>query len=106
MNLSTTKEHLAEALGLAERIVGKKESLPVLSCVLLEAKGKTLMVRATNLEAGIEVSVPCNIESDGVVAVPSGVISQTIRSFSSDTITLREQDGNLSVEARGSKNLI
>src|SRR3989344_2528180 len=106
MNLGTTKEHLVSAIGLAERITGKKETLPVLSCVLLEATNNTLIVRATNLEAGIEVSVPATIHDKGVVAVPAGVISQTIRSITGDTITLRSSDGNLSVESRGSKNLI
>ena len=106
MNLSTTKEHLLSAISLAERITGKKETLPVLSCVLLEALGKELVVRATNLEAGIEVSVPSTIQDDGVVAIPAGVISQTIRSIAGDTVTLRGNEGNLSLESRGSKNLI
>ena len=53
MKLNTTKEHLVHAVSLAERVTGKKESLPVLSCVLFEAKGNILTVRATNLEAGI-----------------------------------------------------
>lgn len=78
----------------------------MLSCVLLEATGTSLSVRATNLEAGIEISVPSTIQDEGVVAVPASVISQTIRSMASDTITLRETDGNLSVESRGSKNII
>ena len=106
MQLGTTKEYLVRAITLAERITGKKESLPVLSCVLLEASGKNLMVRATNLEAGIEIAVPSTIQNEGIVAVPAIVISQTIRSITSDTITLTETEGNLSIESRGSKNLI
>jgi len=106
MHLGTTKEHLTNAVGLAERITGKKESLPVLACVLLEASGTSLIIRATNLEAGIEISIPSTVQNEGAVAVPASVISQTIRSMASDTITLREIDGNLSIESRGSKNII
>jgi DNA polymerase-3 subunit beta len=106
MNLGTTRQQLGEAIGLAERVVGKKEALPVLSCVLLEASKNTLVVRATNLEAGIEVTVPATISDEGVVAVPASVISQTVRSIAGDTITLKGDGGNLSIESRGSKNLI
>ncbi|RJQ33443.1 DNA polymerase III subunit beta [Candidatus Parcubacteria bacterium] len=106
MNLGTTKGHLVNAINLAERIAGKKETLPVLSCVLLEAGSNTLTVRATNLEAGIEITIPATVEDKGMVAIPAGVISQTIRSITGDAIKLKGQDGNLSVESRGSKNLI
>lgn len=105
MNISTTKEQLLRAVSLAERITGKKESLPILSCVLLEASGKQLTVRATNLEAGIEVAIPATVEDTGVLAIPASVISQVIRSVG-DSVTLKEKDGNLSLESRGSKNLI
>ena len=106
MKLHTTKEYLLQAITLAERITGKKESLPILSCILLEAADKTLTIRATNLEAGIEITVPSTIETSGLIAVPASVVSQTIRSVGGDTLVLKEVEGNLLVESRGSKNLI
>jgi hypothetical protein len=39
----------------SEKITGKTFTLPVLSCILLEAKGKQLTIRATNLDVGIEI---------------------------------------------------
>ena len=54
MKLSTIKEKVLNAILTSERITEKKESLPVLSCILLEVEGKELLVRATNLEAGGE----------------------------------------------------
>ena len=108
MKLTTTKEKILHAVQLAEKITGKKESLPVLSCVLLDAgsgKGE-LVIRATNLEAGIEVTIPCDVEEKGVIAVSASVFSQTLRSISGDKITLKIEDGNLVVESRGTKTLI
>ncbi len=106
MKISTLKEQLLRAISLAERLTGKKESLPVLSSILIEAQGKDLILRATNLEAGIEVTLPAHIEQEGIIAVPAGILSQTIRSTSAETIILKEQEGNLSIESKGSKNLI
>ncbi len=105
MKIGTTKERILNAILLAERVVGKKESLPVLSCILLEVT-KELKVRATNLEAGIEVTVPAEIIETGSVAVNAHVLSQTIRSISGDKVTLSTDDSNLLVESRGTKTLI
>jgi len=108
MKLTTTKEKILNAVQLTERIVGKKESLPVLSCVLLDvgsSKGECVL-RATNLEAGIEVTIPCEIEDKGVIAVSAVVLSQTLRSISGEKIALRTEEGNLVVESRGTKTLI
>lgn len=105
MKLSTTKQQLLNAVILAERIAGKKESLPVLSCILIDA-GKEIVLRATNLEAGIEVGIGGSIEEKGVVAVPAGILSQTIRSIGSEKILLRTDEGNLLIESKGTKTLI
>ena len=36
MQFTTARETLLNAILIAERVVGKKESLPVLSCVVLD----------------------------------------------------------------------
>ena len=105
MRLVTTRDRLQAAIQAAERIVGKKESLPVLSCIVLEAD-TDLAVRSTNLEASIEIRVPCECSEKGVVAVPASIFSQTIRAVSGDKITLATEDSNLVLEARGTRTLI
>lgn len=105
MQFTTPKDKILNAILIVERIVGKKESLPVLSCVLLEA-GKDLAVRATNLEAGIDMTVPGEVGEKGLVAVPASILSQTLRAVSGDKVTLRTEGDNLRIESRGSKTLI
>jgi DNA polymerase III subunit beta len=106
MKIGTTKERLFHAVLLAERLAEKKESLPILSCIKIEAHGKECVLSATNLEAGIEITIPSEIGEKGTVAIPAGVLSQTIRSISSDKINLRSEDSNLLVESKGTKTLI
>jgi len=105
MKISTTKEKLLNAVLIAERIVGKKESLPILSCILIDVS-KDLVLRATNLEAGIEIIVPAEVSEKGLIAVSASILSQTLRSVSGDKITLSSEDGNLLLESRGTKTLI
>lgn len=105
MKLTTTKEKFLQGILITERLIGKKESLPVLSCVLIDAK-KEMTLRATNLEAGVETSIPSDVEERGVIAVPAAILSQTIRALGSDRIVLRQEGANLIVESRGTKTLI
>jgi DNA polymerase-3 subunit beta len=105
MQLTVTKEKILQAILIAERIVGKKETLPVLSCVLLEV-GESLSVRATNLEAGVEIKVPADVHDKGLIAIPASIFAQTLRAILGDSITFKTDGPNLLVEARGSKTLI
>lgn len=105
MRFSTTKEKILDGVLMAERITGKKEALPILSCVVIDAN-KEVSVRATNLEAGIEVRIPGEIVEKGVVAVSANVLSQTLRAVGGDSITLKTEDSNLLIETRGTKTLI
>jgi DNA polymerase-3 subunit beta len=106
MKLTATKERILNAVLLAERITGKKESLPILSCVVLDAKGNEVVVKATNLEAGVEIIFPAEVQEKGVVAVSAAVLSQTLRSISSEKIECKVEDGNLVVTSRGTRTLI
>lgn len=105
MNITTVKDKLLNAIQIAERITEKREGIPVLSCLLLEVD-KDLLVRSTNLEAGVEIQVPGDSSGKGKIAVPAGVLSQTIRSITSEKIKLSEQEGNLVIESKGTRTLI
>ncbi|MEK7068868.1 MAG: DNA polymerase III subunit beta [Patescibacteria group bacterium] len=105
IKLSMSQEKILNPILMAERIVGKKESLPVLSCILIDV-GASVFLRATNLEAAIEIKIHCNMEGEGKIAVPSGVLSQTIRSIGVGKVVLSVDDGNLVVESKGNKTII
>ncbi|MEN9561124.1 MAG: hypothetical protein RIQ56_397 [Candidatus Parcubacteria bacterium] len=105
MKVTVGKQNLLSAIQITERMVGKKESLPVLSCILLSAQS-SFSIRATNLEAGLEVVVSGQIQEKGEVAVSAQILSQTIRSIVGDMIELWVEEGNLHVQSRGTKTLI
>ncbi|HEY4514041.1 MAG TPA: DNA polymerase III subunit beta [Candidatus Paceibacterota bacterium] len=105
MRLTTIRDKILNAVLVAERIVGKKESLPILSCILLDS-GKDLSIKATNLEAGIEINIPSDIEEVGIVAVPAPVLTQTLRLMRGDKIIIKTEEKNLVIESSGSRTLI
>jgi DNA polymerase-3 subunit beta len=76
MKIECIKEKISEAVNKADRFTGKNATLPALSGVLLEAKDQELIIRGTNLDLGIEITVPAKILSPGKVLVPGNTLSQ------------------------------
>lgn len=106
MHIEIETAELQKNLELTSRVSTKHITLPVLQCVLLEAKGDVLVLKATNLELGIESGVAAKVEEEGVVAVPASTLLQTINLITQKNISLRVEEGTLVVEAAGSETHI
>jgi DNA polymerase-3 subunit beta len=101
MKIECSIEKIKNALVLAERITGKNLTLPVLSTVLWVAENKTLKLRATNLNIGIEIEVQAKVEKEGVVAIRGDVLSSLFSVMQNDSNVVFELiNGNLSVKTK------
>ena len=99
MKIECVKEKLHLAVSKAEKIVGKNVNLPVLSCLLLETKGNNLIIRSTNLDLGLEITIPVKVEENGKVAVPAGVITNFLNNVNDDkNIILETTDNTLKIQ--------
>ncbi|HEY4520013.1 MAG TPA: DNA polymerase III subunit beta [Candidatus Paceibacterota bacterium] len=105
MKIKVLRESLVTAVTVAERITGKKETLPILSCVVISV-GSSITVASTNLESGIKTTLVGEIIEKGIVAVSASILSQTIRSIRSEYILLKTEDSNLVIESKGTKTLL
>lgn len=107
MNIECIKEKLVYAIGKAEKITGKNITLPILSCVLLEASDSTLTIKATNLDLGIEISIPVKVVKEGKVAVSGSVLYNFISNITNDkNITLEAVSGNLKISSKHTESII
>lgn len=106
MHIKIETEKLQKNLELSSRVSTKHVTLSVLQCVLLEAKNEKLTIKATNLELGIEAILTCEIEEEGLVAVPASTLLQTVNLVNQKEVTLRVEDGTLVVESLGSETHI
>jgi DNA polymerase-3 subunit beta len=101
MKLECSIEKIKNALMIVDRITGKNLTLPVLGSVLWVTTGKTLKLRATNLNIGIEMEVPAKIEKEGVVAIRSDILSSLFSVLSGDSLVSFELiNDNLSVKTK------
>lgn len=107
MKLECQIEKIKNALITVERITGKNLTLPVLGSVLWVATGKTLKLRATNLNIGIEIEIPAKIEKEGVVAIRGDILSSLFSVINGDSTVLFELiENNLSVKTKNSTILL
>jgi len=107
MHIECVKDKLSRALIKAERITGKNVTLPVLSCVLLTVVDSILTIKATNLDLGVEMSLPVKMITAGSVAVSGSVLNNFISNLQNDkNVTLEVIDGNLKVSTKHSYAII
>jgi DNA polymerase III subunit beta len=97
MKIDCVQAKLADALRKTERVSGKNTTLPILSSVLLEVKGAQLFVRATNLELGVEISIPVKAEKEGKVAVSAQAVSSYVSSLRGKNVSLVTEEKTLTI---------
>ncbi|MDE2038332.1 MAG: DNA polymerase III subunit beta [Patescibacteria group bacterium] len=108
MKAEVRLEKLKGAVALTERAAGKHSTLPVLSCILIDAKKNSLTLRATNLDIGIEVDIPSKSDGEASFAVPAHTLSSFLsQAGDKDQIaTLESSNGNLSISLSRSRGVL
>ena len=108
MHITIDRERFLSGLELVSKVSTKHQTLPVLQCVLLETKNKEnkLILKATNLELGVEVFVDTETKEEGVVAVVTQTLLQTIQLLYDKKVTLYTKNDVLVLETKNSTSNI
>jgi len=70
MEFTVAKAHLVRELSLCQGVIEKRTTIPILSNVLIEARGEAIVLTATDLELGIKCSCPAEVQKEGSGTVP------------------------------------
>ncbi len=103
MKLTCDRKLLEETLAKAKEATEKKAALPILSNFLLEAKGETLTIRATDLENYLTLSLPANVIEEGVVCVNSQKLTDIVKGGSCAEVIFSLKGETLTVECGRSR---
>lgn len=98
MVVTILKDVLRDALLIAERFLGKQLTLPIVGNILLKTEQQKLRIQATNLEMGVDISLPAKITKEGMIAIPPRVLSTLLSNLSDDKVTLEERQNTLRIE--------
>src|SRR6266851_207443 len=79
MEFSVTKSALLNELSTTQGVVERKTTIPILSNLLVEAKGSSLTITATDLELSIRTSCEAKIKKEGAGTIPAKKLLELVR---------------------------
>ncbi|MDE1925160.1 MAG: DNA polymerase III subunit beta [Patescibacteria group bacterium] len=99
MKFECIVEQLLGAVATSVRFVERRANLPVLGSILLSADGGRVILRATNLECGVEITIAAKVLGEGVVAVPGAILYGFLSNIKGKTVSVELKGEVLKVEA-------
>jgi DNA polymerase III subunit beta len=94
MEIKILRSEILRGLSLVQSIVERKTTMPILANVLLETRGKTLSITATDLEVGINSSYNAEVVSAGKVAIHARSVYDIIKELPEENVHIKVLDGN------------
>ncbi|MFG1376113.1 DNA polymerase III subunit beta [Xanthobacter autotrophicus] len=79
MKLTIARDALLSALERARRVVEKRNTIPILSNVLLKAQGAGLTLTGTDLDMEVRTTAAAEVAAPGAVTVPAQVLYDFMR---------------------------
>jgi len=79
MKITVERTALAKALGHLHRIVEKRNTIPILSNVLLQADGSRLMLKATDLDIEVTEQIAAEIHEPGDITLAAHILNDIVR---------------------------
>ncbi len=105
MKFKIFRSSFFKTLSHLQGIVDKKSSLPILSNILIEAKGNELIFSSTDMDISIIEKIACNVQEDGATTINSQILYDIVRKIDENSeIELISNNGKLlTLRADGSR---
>jgi DNA polymerase III subunit beta len=104
MEFKIDKDTFLRALQKIQGIVEKRNTMPILSNVLIEAVSNGIFLTATDLEVGMKSSYPTSVLNEGRITVSAKKIYEIIKELSDEEIVFSTKENDW-VEIRCGKAL-
>src|SRR5207245_11205705 len=104
MEVTVRREDLVRGLHLVQGVVERRNTLPILSNVWIEAAGEGIALTATDTEVGLRGLVAAQVKRKGVVTVSARKLYEIAREVAAEEVVLKSaQAGWVEVFAGRSK---
>ena len=98
MKLSAARDELLAQLQTVSRVASTRGAIQALSGVQILAGDAGVELRATDMEVGLRVPLPAQVEREGSVVLPARLLVDVVRSLSGPTVTLELRAAEQDVE--------
>ncbi|MDP5360096.1 MAG: DNA polymerase III subunit beta [Paracoccaceae bacterium] len=102
MKFSIERAALLKAVAQAQSVVERRNTIPILANVLIEAEGDTVQFRATDLDIEVVDRAPAKVERAGATTVAAVTLNEIVRKLPDGALVTLSEDGasgRLSIEA-------
>jgi DNA polymerase-3 subunit beta len=102
MKISIERGALLKAVSQAQSVVERRNTIPILANVLIEAEGNQVQFRATDLDIEVVDKAPAMVERAGATTVAATTLHEIVRKLPDGalvTLTADNAAGRLTVEA-------
>jgi DNA polymerase-3 subunit beta len=89
MEITVRKNDLVKELHLVQGIVERKNSIPILSNVLCEAKGSELRISATDLDVSLRCGCPAQVVQEGKITLGAKKLHEIARSLPESDVHIK-----------------
>lgn len=102
MKFSIERAVLLKAVAQAQSVVERRNTIPILANVLIEAEGANVSFRATDLDIEVVDKAPAMVERAGATTVSAVTLNEIVRKLPDGAMVTLTEDtakGRLSIEA-------
>jgi DNA polymerase-3 subunit beta len=89
MEITVRKNDLVKEPALVQGIVERKNSIPILSNVLAEARGKEVRISATDLDVSLRTACPAEVAVEGAITLGAKKLYEIARSLPESDVRLK-----------------
>jgi DNA polymerase-3 subunit beta len=104
MEIKAKRGDLLATLYWTQSIVERRNTMPILANVLIEAQKKEIRITATDLEIGVRGAVEGDVVKEGTVTVSAKKLYEIIREVPNDLVQLKRLENDW-VEIRSGKSV-
>lgn len=97
MELVVRKNDLLKELSLLQGIVERKNTIPILANVLIEASGNAVSLLATDLDVGLRSRCDATVGKPGTLTLPAKKLFEIVNALPDTDIRIEEEKGGKSV---------
>jgi DNA polymerase III subunit beta len=99
MELVVRKNDLLRELQLFQGIVERKNTIPILANVLIDAKADQMSLLATDLEVGLRSTCAATVKKPGTITLPAKKFYEIVKSLPETDIRVADDKGGVKIEA-------
>jgi len=106
MKIQVTQENLSRALNNVAKVASGRNTLPILSNVLIKTVGKRTSISATNLNIAVTSFIGSKVSEEGSITAPARLLQDFVSNLPSGPIDITLEETRIHIKTENHKSTI